>query len=228
MNTETGRGPAHYPWAQDVASGVLVGGAFVREADPLRHVDHRVARAVVAVGSNASPAVLAAKLPRTSRVPMLPATLHDVAVGHSAHVSLRGYIAAAPYHHPGARTPVVVSWLDPAALAALDATEPNYDRVPLDALGGMLDLPDGPGSAADIYRSVHGVVHLEAHVPLGSQTDLFTRLRALPGLETLLTGPVEDVCARLAADYAARERVRTALAEAGRTHPGTPHRRGQR
>src|SRR5690625_6972049 len=55
---------------------------------------------VVAVGSNQSPAVIAAKYRRFGLVspvttPFLSCTVQELAVGHSAHVSARGYIAAA-------------------------------------------------------------------------------------------------------------------------------------
>ncbi len=109
--------PLDYPWTDGVA---------------LAAPGPRTGRAVVAVGSNAAPAVLRAKLHRhgvSTDVAVAPLQVNGIAVGHSAHVSVGGYIAAAPYAAPGRVADVHVSWFDDDQLAALDATEPNYDRV---------------------------------------------------------------------------------------------------
>ncbi len=109
--------PLDYPWTDGVA---------------LAAPGPRTGRAVVSVGSNAAPAVLRDKLARhgvSTDVAVAPLRLTGIAVGHSAHISVRGYIAAAPYAAPGRVADVHVSWLDDDQLAALDATEPNYDRI---------------------------------------------------------------------------------------------------
>ena len=65
-------------------------------------------------------------------LPLVRGQLHNIAIGHSAHVSQAGYIAAAPYPLMGECTPVWLSWLDDVQLMALDDTEPNYRRIRLD------------------------------------------------------------------------------------------------
>lgn len=93
---------------------------------------------MVSIGSNSSPDVMRRKLAQygkpVSRVlPLVRAQLHNVGIGHSAHVSRAGYIAAAPYFRYGACSTVWVSWLDERQLLALEETEPNYRRIQLDA-----------------------------------------------------------------------------------------------
>lgn len=77
-----------------------------------------------------------------------PWELAGVLVGHSAHVSVGGYIPAAPYAGAGS-TQVMLGWFEPAQLALLDATEPNYERRHLDA-------------GVDVYVSRWGVIAVGA------------------------------------------------------------------
>jgi hypothetical protein len=121
---------------------------------------------VAAVGSNAAPAVLARKLAALGSgwVAMEPWALPGLQVGHSAHVSVHGYVPAAPYVGAGtART--VVGWFDDEQLALLDASEPNYLRRRLDA-------------GVDVYASRWGVVAVHGvPVPLTGQAELLRLLR---------------------------------------------------
>ncbi|MEW2387703.1 hypothetical protein AB0933_04995 [Streptomyces venezuelae] len=118
---------------------------------------------VLAVGSNASPGQLAHKLGRlgiAGTVPMVPVRLRGLGVGCSAHIGRAGYVATAPYPRPGEQRTLVVSWLDPAQLPAIDATElPNYRRMPLSGEAYAMTLPSGerlPG--ASVYVSARGVL----------------------------------------------------------------------
>jgi hypothetical protein len=89
---------------------------------------------VLAVGSNASPAQLQRKLSNVDRPTLVPITavsVHGLVVGVSAHVSRPGYLPATPVPSADARSDLWILWLDEAELAAVDATEPNYDRVRL-------------------------------------------------------------------------------------------------
>ncbi|MEU7578249.1 hypothetical protein AB0B50_11660 [Streptomyces sp. NPDC041068] len=120
---------------------------------------------VLAVGSNASPGQVAHKLTRRgipAAVPMVPVRVRGIGIGCSAHIGRAGYVAAAPYGDPAARTSLVVSWLDAAQLAAVDATElPNYRRLPLPAGAGAYEvvLPSGePLGGAQLYVSARGVL----------------------------------------------------------------------
>lgn len=125
---------------------------------------------LVAIGSNGSATSLRDKLAgrRVSCVvPLLPAVIVGIGAAHSAHVSLGGYVAAAPHAAPPAATHGVVGLVDPDQLTALDESEPNYRRVsvassryPVSALGSPLPFP----ARYQVYRSVWGVLAREGHV----------------------------------------------------------------
>ncbi|MEK8172633.1 hypothetical protein NKH77_36085 [Streptomyces sp. M19] len=64
-----------------------------------------------------------------------------------------------PVPGPAADTRLVVGWLDTAQLAAVDATEPNYGRIPLSGDDCPMTLPSGERLAgAYLYVSVHGLL----------------------------------------------------------------------
>lgn len=179
---------------------------------------------VVATGSNAAPAVMHRKclLGRVSAVvPFLPATVESVGIGHSAHVSTTGYVAAAPFPAPGITTRVTVSLLDVEQRACLDRTEPNYELQALDADRFPLELASGERPAGfNVYESRWGVV-APSGVPLAlrRQQDLFERLWELPGAQAVL-GPradVRTVTGRLAgeAGRVRRRAMRTWLDDSG-------------
>jgi hypothetical protein len=127
------------------------GGAPMRRRTP-----------VAAVGSNASPAVVRAKLEAGGLVPVVPlifGTLHNVRISLSAHVSRPGFVPAAPARVPGDVAQVVVGWFDAEQLARLDLTEPNYVRVTLPAAEYPLALTGWPPlQGVDVYRSKWGVL----------------------------------------------------------------------
>ena len=136
---------------------------------------------LLAVGSNAAASVVRHKLARRGVgivVPLLTGVVRHLAVGHTAYVSRGGYVPAAPVHRSRARTPVVLQLLDDDQLAAIDATEPGYDRVelsstryPLLALGRLAPRPaststrpaeaswTSPGTAAASWPSPRCCVH---------------------------------------------------------------------
>ena len=130
--------PSQYPWRPIDRAGVLVEGRFL----PSDEIDGVLASCsakpmtdrhrVLAVGSNASPTVMHRKMAAagvTSPLAMTFTRHAGVAVGHSAHVSLPGYIAAAPYRCARCTRRFVALHLDDEQVAALDATEPNYERI---------------------------------------------------------------------------------------------------
>ncbi|MFE4230381.1 hypothetical protein ACFRJ8_21110 [Arthrobacter sp. NPDC056886] len=138
--------PLLYPWDPPVASGVMDGHDF-RPLELSVGLDEALAHAgaaplearslVVSIGSNSSAEVMRRKFasyhqPVSAVLPLVRGQLHNIAVGHSAHVSKAGYIAAAPYPLMGECTAVWLSWLDDVQLMALDETEPNYRRIQLD------------------------------------------------------------------------------------------------
>ncbi|WP_055564226.1 hypothetical protein [Streptomyces atriruber] len=186
---------------------------------------------VVAVGSNASPGQLAHKLGRLGipgAVPMVPVRLRGIGVGCSAHIGRAGYVAAAPYARAGARLTLVVSWLDPAQLPAIDATElPNYRRIPLSGDAYDMTLPSGERLAgASVYVSARGVLA----DPLtglprpggGDQAALLDALLdASPPLRELLGPDAAAWVRRAAADPELRERGTLLFAEEGWVLPWT-------
>jgi hypothetical protein len=101
-------------------------------ADALDAALHDGFVGVVAYGSNASPDVLRLKLGDrvASAVLARPVTLADTDVVYSAHVSLHGAIPATLAHAPGTEIDARLLAVPGYAIAALDATEPNYVRAP--------------------------------------------------------------------------------------------------
>jgi hypothetical protein len=144
---------------------------------------------VLAVGSNASPGVLHAKLARAGvaePVALVPRLVHGLDVAHSAHVSLGGYLPVTPCRRPppvgGLAT--VASWFGPGALVALDATEPNYHRLSLP--GDAHGAPSG----AQVYVSRWGVLARDGQpVRPRPQVELHALLRTDPELAALLPSP---------------------------------------
>ncbi len=125
----------------------------------------------MAYGANASPAVLAAKLGAGAPASAVPATLCGFDVAYSAHVSPYGAIPATLVPSAGTAVAVYLLRLPATALAALDATEPNYARENL-------------GAGLQAYRSRHGALRLD-----GSEQAVAAvpaRGRALPALTEAL------------------------------------------
>jgi hypothetical protein len=222
---------AQYPGPPAPGSGLLTDGRFeTLSPDELRRIgqppyDDRVL--VVAVGANASPTVLHRKLRREgleARVPFLAAVLTGVAVGHSAHVSVPGYVPAAPYAAVGVSTPVLASLLDAEQVDCLDRTEPNYVRRTLqaDAFELVLDGGHRPRDF-DLYDGRWGVLAPPggSPVPLVSQVDLHTYLAAhWPAYAEVLGFPGAErdpngVVLALAHDAVLRARVREAWHSTG-------------
>jgi hypothetical protein len=179
--------PLTYPGRIPAASGVLLDDAYV----PLRATAGRppeewrageealgslLARLachpldarhlVVAVGSNAAPSQIRRKFLDHGVRPVVPMTLadvHGIAPGVSAHVSRWGYVPAAPLETPGETSSLYLLWLDESQLAALDLTEPNYHRRPLEnpvAIDGERLAP------AFAYTGRHGLLADAAGRPL--------------------------------------------------------------
>jgi len=177
------RTPWTYPGTPASGSGLLRDG----ELSPLvpTEVSLEDRALVVAVGSNASPAVMTRKLALagvSTTLPFLSVRLHGLAVGHGAYVSIHGHIPAAPFLEERAVTATFASLLDSDQLGALDRTEPNYHRTRVKSSTGAacrleMDWGDEPESFM-VYVSRWGV--------LGS-----------PGGQPWPQTPQEDVVRRL-------------------------------
>lgn len=199
--------PRDYPWAEPSRAGMLTEAGLVADVLPV-DVEGRVP--VIAVGSNASSAVLQRKLGPllATGVPVAAVEVEQLAVGHSAHVSLRGYLPAAPFRGVGSRA-ALVGWYDADQLAALDASEPNYRRVTLPG-----DMPCRMGdrhlSGAAVYESVHGVLGEG-----GSPLDLLTQSAVLAWLARRLPSPLAATLDhRMLTRLDTREQVRVAMRDA--------------
>ncbi len=178
---------------------------------------------VIAVGSNASPGQMRHKLVLAGTpvaLPMVPVTAGGLAIGVSAHISVAGYVSASPFADPGCVSTPVVSWLDPAQLTAVDATEPNYHRVRLPAADFPLTLPGGrPLPQAWLYVNRHGVLTLDGLTPRpgGEQRALLRELLAASARLRALLGPGPRTwVARAACDPAVRAQGNRVFAEEGR------------
>jgi hypothetical protein len=188
-----------YPWraVEPVAAS--------REAMDAALADGAVG--VLAYGANASPAVLRRKLGERAAAAVLarPVTLRDTDVVYSAHVSRHGAIPATLARAYGTQVDAWLLAVPAEAIAALDATEPNYVR--------------SAHPPAQAYLSRHGALRLDgAPVALAAVPARGRRLRALTEAELL-----EEVRRRLAPQTApdpfvlapiAEERVRRARSAA--------------
>jgi hypothetical protein len=220
--------PHAYPWAVPLRAGVLDEHGF-------HDVGHRApppptGTPVLASGSNASPEVVHRKLGPTLRsgfeapVVFQPVHVPGLGVGHSAHVSRPGYVAAAPFRAPAtppggsaARPPAptyALAWFSDAQLARLDDTEPQYRRLPLPPDLEVRTPEEArrvPG--VQLYVSRHGLVADQGTpVAFRSQVEIFDWLRARLGC--LRTATMADY-----ADPELREQVRVELATGGWTAP---------
>jgi hypothetical protein len=213
--------PLQYPWGPPEAPGVVHGDDFLPlgPAADLNAVLFEVNAApldarslVVSIGSNSSPDVMRRKFsnygqPVSRILPLVRGQILNIGVGHSAHVSKAGYIAAAPYSRMGECTTVWVSWLDEGQLMALDETEPNYRRIELNGedCGLVLDTGDRPETFS-LYASSWGVLTdgQGQKLPLMEQPELFQYLAGrvtAEGLQagtSVFDGPPERVVEQLA------------------------------
>lgn len=211
--------PLTYPGRVPATSGVLADDAYLplravlgarewlvegdrlddwlarRDAAPLA-----VRHPVVAVGSNAAPSQVRRKFHDhevPAIVPMTFADVHGITPGVSAHVNRWGYIPAAPVEAPGETTRLFVLWLDERQLAALDLTEPNYDRRPLPPGRHPVTLESGVRlPACSVYVGRHGC--------LADPTGRPRRLTPQPALiRTLLdeSADLRRLCGRTPEDF---------------------------
>lgn len=146
---------------------------------------------VLAVGSNACPAQVRRKMAEAAvaaQVPITAVRVHGLAVGVSAHVSRVGYLPATSVSDPAAESELWMVWLDSAALAAMDATEPNYRRVRLSSRYPMHLTSGQPVTDGWLYLSRYGHLLNAAGEPrrLTDQATLITSLLTeVPALRAL-------------------------------------------
>lgn len=207
---------ADYPFGAAAGPGLLrADGSWVAAA-PRRDWPGRTP--LVAVGSNAVPEVLYAKLAAAAdtcplrEVPFHPTLVTGLGVAHSAHVSPGGYVPTTPLAGPATARRLVVSWFTAGQLAALDRTEPNYVRTALEPSCGV------PG--AEVYVSRWGVLAPGgAPVAPTTQAEIHRILARDAELRQLL--PLHDAQAAVAALRApgVAEQVRSRLQMIGWVRP---------
>ncbi|MGB3830173.1 MAG: hypothetical protein WA962_15510 [Ornithinimicrobium sp.] len=189
---------------------------------------------VLAVGSNAAPGVLADKLAGVlteaieGQVEIEVCAVSGVAVGHSAHVSPGGYVAAAPLVDAmasgveridtlptGEQTAYSLGWFTAEQLDVLDRTEPSYERVLLPTSVRVVPRWSGvPVDRVAIYRSRHGL--LGEH---GQALRLCTQREVHRWLAQRLPFLSGRWSATAYADPQLRDRVRCELARRGLVVP---------
>jgi hypothetical protein len=140
-------------------------------------------QAVLAYGSNASPAQLARKYRHAtcSRViPMTRGWVRHLAVVYSDHETVYGAIPATPIVSADVCTEVFVAWLDDEQLFDLDRSEGrNYERRAFDLRAHPLHVSDGPmPTEVDVYTSVRGIFTHDGVIPAVAGID--TTYRAGP------------------------------------------------
>jgi len=143
-----------YPFSILDHSFVLKGGGVT----PLLPGDtHRAERtAVIASGSNRSHEQLARKFgDDPDGVATERAWLADFDVVYAAHITRYGSIPATLQHVDGMRVHLAVNWLTERQLAAMHATEGNYDFVLLERIA--LETEKGPAlTEAHVYVARNG------------------------------------------------------------------------
>lgn len=199
--TDTGslRDGADYPFGTAAGSGLLRADGSWVDAAPGRDWPGRTP--LVAVGSNAVPEVLYAKLAAAVTCPLRDVPFDSRAVtgldvAHSAHVSPGGYVPTTPLAGSGRALRLVVSWFTAEQLAVLDRTEPNYIRTPLAPSCGVPDaqvyvsrwgvlapggVPVAPTTQAEIHRILAADAELGRLLPLDDPQAAVAALRA-PGM----------------------------------------------
>lgn len=146
-----------YPFTRPAQSYVYRGAPSAR-LEP----DWRAGRAaVLAIGSNAAPERLRLKFPGDDQViPVERAHVHGFAVVYAAHFARYGAIPATLYPEPGGISEVFVTWLTPAQLQTMHASEGVGQRYAYRTLEALrLEVDGGPEIlAASAYVSRFGAL----------------------------------------------------------------------
>lgn len=225
-----------YPFEQPRGPFVFAGERAVFHDEPefamlLARAMETPRTAVIACGSNASPARLREKLVpplllRDPLVPTLAITLRDHVVAHSAKFCSYAAMPATLHPWKGATARLYVTLLDEAELAAMDATEAlgdEYARLAFD-VSAVSGLPEGVASV-EAYVSLAGALSLGQGADAGRPAISAAARQDAPGLAALTqrqavehamaalgeTGPAEDFLDRMAADEAARRAANARL-----------------
>lgn len=128
---------------------------------------------VVGIGSNASPLVTKSKIEKygsygtDATVPMFVAKMKNMGVGYSGHFVFGGYIPAAPYHHENNELEVTVAFFTEEQLAAVDSTEPTYQRAELSKDLYPLAFENGVSiDSSFVYTTRYGILRGVDGIPI--------------------------------------------------------------
>lgn len=187
--------------------------------------------AVLAVGSNGSPAQLHRKLTAGGvvvDVPLLRVSVAGLVAAHTAWAAQYGSIPTSASAADGARSDLVLTLLTDEQAAAIDRTEGGYERRTLDPdRHPVVDAVTG-ATVRDVTCYVAGTELLAdpangAPVVLRPQGEVWTwLLDAIPGARRLLGDTPEAAVAALAADRQRRSALVVLLVRAGATTPVRP------
>jgi hypothetical protein len=179
--------------------------------------------AVLAYGSNASPAGLAWKFPdeREAVVPLIRATVRDLDVVYSSHIAVYGSVPATLQGSPGTEAETFVALLTDAQLELVAGWEINarYASLELDLAPELGELPRAVGA----FVSVHGCLTVDgaevavAEVPArGRRFQALTQPEALEHVRATVAPAMDldDFILENVRDY---ERARAYTAELRRT-----------
>lgn len=184
---------------------------------------------LLAVGSNASPGQLRHKFSAGSGVsnviPITRATVNNICVGHSAHVSAAGYIPYIPLaciSAGGTRRTLFVLWLDDRQVSRMDKTEPNYEPTSVSGVEFPALLDSGEGLREySLYRGRWGALRLIPNaqpIRATTQRELFGLLCKQPWFMQLVPlsseGP-DAIVRAFSVDQRLREQVRETMASTG-------------
>lgn len=159
-----------YPYEAPAGCYLYRNGAVDEAPRPLRPEAYAGRTAVIAHGSNRSPAQLARKFGSSAEIPVSRALLHDYDVVYSAHMTRYGAIAANLQHLPGVRAWLWITWLTEGQLARMHETELGGEIYHYGRLSGVrLELRSGPSAeiaSAGVYLSRYGCLALDG-APIG-------------------------------------------------------------
>ena len=174
---------------RDAGGDVLALGGYCESAGAARPGD---ATAVLSYGANASPEALARKLAGLDAVvPIVLTRIDGLDAVYSAHISPSGGVGAAIQRSPGTTAEMAIVYMDAPALAAVDATEVNYDRRRL------------PDTDLEAYVTKHGCLVIDGEqVAVAGVAAEARRFPALTAIEA-----VDAVRQRLAPDVPLEEFV---------------------
>lgn len=178
---------AGYPYEAPLHSFVQT-GARTAELPRLAEPDLAGRTALLAYGSNASPGVLSRKLAALPDVPLplIYAELVDFDVVYSAHIASYGAVPSTLQRSPNTYVPVHVAYPTEEQLAALVATEPNYELRELSGYELHSEVGSEEPAHLHAFISRHGCLSFEeAEVALAAVEANPRRFRALGEIEVL-------------------------------------------